>query len=95
MNNETVIKKFLNKEKGKTALRDILNGCFVYKGRTLESTGRDLINYSTIIAYWNDNGDLYINSKKYSVTTSKIQTALRYWASTYNIQYIEYKEIEV
>lgn len=91
MNNETVIKKFLNKEKGKTALRDIQHGYYIYKGRTLESNGVELINYSTIIAYW-ENEKLYINSKKYSVTTSKIQTSLRQWASINNIQYIEYKE---
>lgn len=91
MNNETVIKKFLNKEKGKTGLRDILNGCYIYKGRTLESTGETLINYSTVIAYWK-NENLYINSKKYSATTSKIQTKLRYLASINNIQYIEYKD---
>lgn len=91
MNNETVIKKFLNKEKGKTALRDILNGCYVYKGRTLESNGVELINYSTIIAYWK-NEKIYINSKKYSVTTSKIQTKLRQWASINNIQYELYEE---
>lgn len=92
MNNETVIKKILNKEKGKTALRDILNGCFIYKGRTLESTGETLINYSTVIAYWKNN-KLYINSKKYSATTSKIQTKLRRLASINNIQYELYEEV--
>lgn len=91
MNNEKVIRKFLNKEKGKTRLRNILNGIYTYKGRTLESNGVELVNYSTIIAYWK-NEKLYINIKKYSATTSKIQTKLRDLASIKDIQYIEYED---
>lgn len=91
MNNETVIKKFLNKEKGKTALRDIQHGYYTYKGRTLESNGVELINYSTIIAYWK-NSKLYINNKKYSVTTTKIQNTLKSKATQNNIQYELYEE---
>lgn len=41
----------------------------------LYSDGQKLINYSTVIAYHKD-GNLYINKRKYSVTTSKIQTNL-------------------
>ena len=50
----------------------------------------DLINYYTKIAYFKD-GDLYINSSKYSRTTSKNQNLLRYYANYYNINIIEYE----
>lgn len=76
MNNEQVIKAFLHHEKAHTPTRIILNGVYEYKGRTLESTGDKLINYSTVIAQWKDSR-LYINTKKYSVTTSKIQNKIK------------------
>ena len=82
MNNEQVLKAFLEGKKGQTPLRDVLNGCYYYKGRTLETDGEKLVNYSTIIAYKKDN-KLYLNKHKYSVTTSKIQTKLSYLASNY------------
>ena len=62
MNNEKVIKKFLEKEQARTALRNIVNGYYIYKGRTLWTRDNELINYSTKIAYIEDN-NLYINVK--------------------------------
>lgn len=62
----------------------------MYKGRTLTTDGITLINYSTIIAF-KENDKLYINNEKYSVTTSKIQSQLRYLATLYYNKYeIEY-----
>ena len=89
MNNENVIKKFLEREQAKTSLRDIVNGCYIYKGRTLWTRDNELINYSTRIAYIEDN-TLYINVKKYSSTTSKIQSTLKRLASLTNYNIIEY-----
>ena len=71
MKNENVIKKFLEGEEAKTPLRTIVSGYYSYKGRTLWTKGNTLINYNTRIAYIEDN-TLYINTKKYSSTTSHI-----------------------
>ena len=85
MNNIEVIKKFLNKQLGHTPLRITMNG---YKEMTLKTNGLELINYSTRIAYHQDN-KLYINISKYSKTTSKIQSQLKELASGFEI--VEYE----
>ena len=36
--------------------------------------GDELINYSTVIAYRDDNGKFHLNTQYYSRTTSKIQS---------------------
>lgn len=86
MNNIEVIKRFLNKKPGHTPLRITMNG---YKEMTLKTNGLELINYSTRIAYHQDN-KLYINISKYSSTTSKIQSKLKELAYNYDI--VEYEE---
>ena len=96
MNNENVIKKFLEQEKAQTPLRNIINGYYSYKGRTLWTRGsiynkHELINYNTRIAYIQDN-KLYINTKKYSSTTSRIQSKLKYFASLTSYNIVEYQE---
>lgn len=91
MSNENVIKKFLEKEQAQTPLRNIVNGCYEYKGRTLYTRNNELINYNTKIAYIKNN-TLYINIKKYSSTTSKIQHKLKYLASLSNYNIVEYEE---
>ena len=85
MNNIEVIKKFLNKKSGHTPLRITMNG---YKEMTLKTNGLELINYSTRIAYHQDD-KLYINISKYSRTTSKIQSQLKELASGFEI--VEYE----
>lgn len=91
MSNENVILAFLEKKAAHTPTRDVLNGVFVYKGQTLKTNGLELINYSTRIAY-HENDKLYLNIKKYSVTTSKIQSKLRYLASSKGFEIVEYSE---
>lgn len=44
--------------------------------------GDELINYSTVIAYRDDNGKFHLNVKKYSRTTSKIQQDCKYLLDT-------------
>ena len=85
MNNIEVIERFLNKQSGHTPLRITMNG---YKEMTLKTDGLELINYSTRIAYHQDN-KLYINISKYSRTTSKIQSQLKKLASGFEI--VEYE----
>lgn len=91
MKNENVIKKFLEQEKAQTPLRDIINGYYSYKGRTLWTRENELINYSTRIAYIKDN-TLYINTKKYSNTTSRIQNKIKQLASLTDYDIVEYQE---
>jgi len=92
MNNKKVILSFLNKEKNKTCLRDIVNGYYIYKGRTLTTDGSILVNYSTVIASWNQDGSINLNMKKYSVTTSKIQQLIKRLATDKKIIINEIKE---
>lgn len=91
MVNSDVIKNFINHKEGKTPLRNIINGYYVYKGRTLASDGKSLYNYNTLMAYHSDNGKLYINKEKYSRNTSKIQWQIRGMAK----HYIEVSEREI
>lgn len=91
MKNENVIKKFLEREQAKTPLRDITNGYYSYKGRTLYTRDNELINYNTRIAYIEGN-TLYINVKKYSSTTSTIQNKIKSLGKEYNYNIVEYQE---
>ena len=36
----------------------------------LQSTGKELFSYNTIIAYWDEDWDVVVNATKYSATTS-------------------------
>ena len=92
MTNQEVINKFLNREEGKTNKRQILTGVFYYEGRTLQTDGTDLINYSTKIAYFDNDNILHLNRTKYSATTSKIQNQLERLALAQNEKIIEYTE---
>lgn len=75
MTNTEVLKSFLQGQKAQTPKRQIQNGYYMYEGRTLTTDGTTLINYTTRIAY-KKGINLMINNKKYSVTTSKIQSQL-------------------
>ena len=94
MNNERVIKEFLNGNQAKTPLRNIQNGYYTYKGRTLYTDGNNLINYSTTIATLKD-GKLYLNINKYSSTTSHIQSKIRQLATGKGLEIVEVKGIEL
>lgn len=92
MNNQEVLKSFLQGCKAKTPTRDIQNGYYTYKGNTLTTDGTTLINYQETIAYKEGN-KLYLNKGKYSVTTSKIQSQLKRLAiDFYNDKDIIYYE---
>lgn len=92
MTNLQVINKFLNREGGQTNKRQILNGYYYFEGRTLQTDGTDLINYTTKIAYFDNNNILHLNKTKYSATTSKIQNQLERLALAQNKKVIEYTE---
>lgn len=89
MTNEKVILAFLEGKKAHTPTRQIQNGIYLYEGRTLESLGDTLYNYNTQIAYIKE-GVLYLNTRKYSSTTSRIQSLIKRLATDRNIQIIEF-----
>lgn len=91
MSNEKVIKEFLNGNQAKTQKREILNGCYTYEGRTLWTKDNILVNYSTNMARLEGN-KLYLNVKKYSVTTSKIQSMIKRLATSQGLEVIEVQE---
>lgn len=77
MNNQTIITNFIQgATSGHTPTRDIQNGYYTYKGSTLSIEGNNLINYNTIIAT-RDGDTILLNEKKYSSTTSKIQSLIK------------------
>ena len=92
MTNENVIKLFLQKKKAQTNKRQILNGYYIYEGRTLTSDGNMLINYSTVIAMHLAD-KLYLNTTKYSRTTSTIQNQIKRLAIQQGFDVIECNEI--
>ena len=92
MTNLQVITRFLNRERGATNKRQILNGYYYYEGRTLQTDGTDLINYATKIAYFDNENILHLNKTKYSATTSKIQNQLERLALAQDKKIIEYTE---
>lgn len=87
MRNEEVIKRFLKHQEGHTPKRYTYDGLYtstlwtLYKGDTLV-----LMNYRTVIARWANNNTIELNTKKYSVTTSKIQTKIERVAEEYGIE---------
>lgn len=88
MTNEQVIRNFLKGYEGKTPLRTI-SGSY-HQGRTLYTWNNKLINYSTTIAYI-ENNILYLNITKYSVTTSKIQNMIDRLSKDYGYAPIYYE----
>ena len=92
MTNQEVITRFLNRERGQTNKRQILNGIFYYEGRTLQTDGTDLINYKTKIACFDNDNILHLNKSKYSATTSKIQNQLERLALAQDKKIVKYTE---
>ena len=92
MTNQEVIIRFLNREKGATNKRQILNDYYYYEGRTLQTDGTDLINYTTKIADFDNNNILHLNRTKYSATTSKIQNQLERLALAQDKKIVKYTE---
>jgi len=92
MSNEKVILAFLNGKAAHTPTRDIQNGVYTYKGQTLKTDGIELINYSTKIAY-HKNDKLFLNVKKYSNTTSHIQSKIKRLAEDIGLKVVGYEGV--
>lgn len=79
MKNEQVMKDFICRRNSRT-----LN---------LRTNGNELVNYDTVIAYFKD-GICFVNTRKYSNTTTKIQNQLKRMLSSNHIQIAEYESTE-
>lgn len=55
----------------------------------LRSSGNELINYDTVISY-RENGKFFLNVRKYSNTTTKIQNEIRRQANMTGIEINEF-----
>lgn len=64
----------------KNVINDFINGKAYSHNTNLRvgCMGDRIINYSTTLAQKTDNGKVIFNATKYSVSTSKIQSWLRY-----------------
>lgn len=69
VSNDSVIDAFISGDRK-------IRSQHLYINRNSNGT-RTLVNYSTPIAYLSKDGVMYVNSRRYSVTTSKIQNRLR------------------
>ena len=70
--------------KNREVISAFVNGHYVngqVRTTNLRTDGNKLYNYSTCIGQKLSDGTIIVNSTKYSVTTSKIQTYLRYAVS--------------
>jgi len=77
MTNQTIITNFINgATSGHTPMREIQDYYYTTKGCTLSIAGNELINYTTVIAT-RDGDTILLNNKKYSRTTSKIQSLIK------------------
>lgn len=68
------------------ANQDVINAFAngkIAKNRNMHSTGNKLFSYTTCIAQRFEDGTIVVNSTKYSVSTSKVQTYTRYTLKTY------------
>lgn len=86
MTTSEVISKFINHNLGHTPVRVApLNGIWSWRGSSLSSTGETLISYETPIARW--RGDkVAITDEKYSSTTSRQVSQLKYQCSMAGIE---------
>lgn len=71
--NLSVIKAFVNNETASTT--------------NLHTTGDKLVSYATTIAQRDQEGNIVLNTTKYSSTTSKMLTYLKRELDKYNIPY--------
>lgn len=78
MKNIDIIKNFINKSERMQACGHLA----IFENK--------LINYSTVIAQWKDN-TLMLNVKKYSSTTSRIQSTIKYEAESQGVKIEEYE----
>ena len=80
MRNGEVIENYFNFMEGRSS-----NG-------NLYTSDNKLINYRTpLVIYY--NGTFTINTKKYSVTTSKIQTYIKNYVTSHNIDNVIFSDL--
>lgn len=89
--NERVIRAWLDGRKATSGVRDIPNGYFMERGASISTDGEKLYSYWTPIA-WREDGGVVVDMRKYSLTTTMQQSDLRYILSESGIEYKEITE---
>ena len=84
--NEKVIRAWLEGRKATSTVRDIPNGVFVERGASISTDGKKLFSYWTPIA-WHEDGVLVVDMRKYSLTTTMQQSDLKQMLAERNINY--------
>lgn len=84
--NEKIIKAWLDGRKATSRVRDIANGVFVERGASISTDGKKLFSYWTPIA-WREDGGVVVDMRKYSLTTTMQQSDLKQMLAERNINY--------
>lgn len=84
--NEKVIKAWLDGHVATSPVRDIPNGVFIERGASISTDGEKLYSYWTPIA-WREDGGVVVDMRKYSLTTTMQQSDLKQILAKENIEY--------
>lgn len=84
--NEKIIKAWLDGRVATSPVRDIPNGVFIERGASISTDGEKLYSYWTPIA-WREDGGVVVDMRKYSMTTTMQQSDLKQILAKENIEY--------
>ncbi len=84
--NEKVIKAWLDGHVATSAVRDIADGYYIRKGASISTDGEKLYSYWTPIA-WREDGKVVVDMRKYSMTTTLQQSDLKQILAQKDIKY--------
>lgn len=84
--NEKVIKAWLDGRKATSQVRDIADGYYMRKGASISTDGKKLYSYWTPIA-WYEDGGVVVDMRKYSMTTTMQQSDLKQILAQRDIKY--------
>jgi hypothetical protein len=95
----SINEEYLTEKKNTDVIKDFLAGKSASSTKHLyirtTKNGRTLVNYSTVLVYKPEIEDVYyMNKRKYSVTTSKIQTYIRGILSGENVKEMDHSELQ-
>lgn len=84
--NEKIIKAWLDGRKASSPVRDIDTGVFTERGASISTDGEKLYSYWTPIA-WREDGGVVVDMRKYSLTTTLQQSDLKQILAQEDIKY--------
>lgn len=78
--NEKIIKAWAQGRKATSPVRDIDTGVYTERGASVSTDGKKIFSYWTPIAWWGKSGQLVVDMKKYSYTTTRLQSDILEYA---------------